>query len=209
MFQEEENQQTIVSRYYRAVVLAAVRRYKAISRVQLQKITNIRLASISDLVKTLIDEGVLEEAGVGESVRGRKQKLLRLSSRSGFVIGIEFDVNRVIALAMDLNSQVVGQSQRALVKLANRKRILNAIDEAVRDVLAQVGADQSKLIGIGVADPGLINSKKGVSVFSSTIADWRDVPLRAILEEAFGVPVTMESNTRTKTFCEKRFGEGS
>jgi predicted NBD/HSP70 family sugar kinase len=208
MFLEEENQQTITSRYYRAVVLAAIRRYKAISRIQLQKITKIRLASISDLVKDLIDEGLIEEAGVGESIRGRKQKMLRLSSCGGFVIGVEFDVNRVIALAVNLNSQVVGQSQRALVKVANRKRILNAIDEAVRDVLAQAGGDRSKLIGIGVADPGVIDSKKGLSIFSSTIADWRDVPLKAILEEAFGVPVMMESNTRTKTLCEKRFGEG-
>lgn len=208
MFLEEENQQTIISRYYRALVLTAIRQHKALSRIELQKITSIRLASVGGVVNGLIDAGLLEESGVGESIRGRKQKLLRLNSRGGFVIGIEFDANRIIALAVDLNSQVVGESRRTLPKPANRKRILSGIQEAMRDVLAQAGGDRGKLIGIGVADPGLIDSRRGVSIFSSTILDWRDVPLKAILEEAYGVPVTMESNTRTKTFCEKRFGEG-
>ncbi len=208
MLLEEENQQTLTGRYYRALVLTAVRQYHAISRIQLRKVTGIRLASISKVVKDLLEEGLLEEAGSGESVRGRKQILLRLGSASGFVIGVEFDVNRVIGLAVDLTSRVVSQSQKKLPQVVNRKRILNAIQEVICDIIKQTNQNQSKLIGIGVADPGVIDSRKGISVFSSTISDWRDVPLRSILEDAFGVPVMIEANTRTKTLCEKRFGVG-
>jgi glucokinase-like ROK family protein len=151
---------------------------------------------------------LLEESGVGESARGRKQVLLKLSSEHGIVVGVDFDVNRVIGLAVDLTSRVVGRSRTVLAAGAGREAILEAIRQTIRDVMDEAGCNGDKLVGIGIGDPGLIDSRKGISIFSSTVSDWRNVPLKAILEGTFHVPVTMEGSTRSKTLCEKRFGEG-
>jgi predicted NBD/HSP70 family sugar kinase len=40
------------------------------------------------------------------------------------------------------------------------------------------------------------------------MAEWKDVPLRDILQEHFGLPATIEDSTRTKALAEKHFGLG-
>ena len=64
------------------------------------------------------------------------------------------------------------------------------------------------LLGIGIADPGLVDREQGVSLFCSQIADWRDVPLRQIMEKEFQLPIYVEGNTNCKLLAESLFGAG-
>ncbi len=204
----EQDNSTLTTRYYRALILNAVRHYGEISRIELQKVTGIRLASITEFVRQLINEGQLEESGLSGSARGRKQVLLRLGTEQGVVVGGDFDAKRVIAVAMNMVSQVVARNRSEIPAGAGRETILNVIRRVIREVMSQAEQKGEKLAGIGIGDPGLIDSQKGISIFSSIVSDWRNVPLKAILEEAFHVPVTIEGSTRAKTLCEKQFGEG-
>jgi len=69
-----------------------------------------------------------------------------------------------------------------------------------------VSADQ--VAGLGVADPGLVDSQQGISISSSTMDFWRDVPLKRIFAGHFRVPFLLESNTRVRTVAERALGAG-
>jgi predicted NBD/HSP70 family sugar kinase len=69
------------------------------------------------------------------------------------------------------------------------------------------GIASDSLVGIGIADPGLVDSRRGVVLSCSTIPFWRDVPLKEIFEREFGLPVTVETHTRAKTVAERDAGE--
>ncbi|MGH9667459.1 MAG: ROK family protein, partial [Bryobacteraceae bacterium] len=75
-----------------------------------------------------------------------------------------------------------------------------------RRALAEAGVSNRSLVGIGVADPGLVDSRRGVTVTSSTIPFWRDVPLKAIFEREFGAPALVETRTRAKAVAEREEG---
>jgi len=204
------NQQTLYLRkqYNRSVILNTVRCYSAVSRTRLREVTGIRLASITELVKDLTGEGFLVEAGTVGEDRGRKQTLLRLNPEGRFAIGVEFDADHIVGVIVNLEAQVVGEVRHQLSAEPDRDTILQGIfqtvDEAMKNPLCRGG----KFLGIGLADPGLVDSRRGVSVFSTTIRDWRDVPLKQIVEDRFALPVVMEENTRSKALCEIRFGAG-
>lgn len=68
--------------------------------------------------------------------------------------------------------------------------------------------EQGSAVGIGIADPGLVDSRNGVTVTSSTIEFWNQVPLKQIFEKEFGVPTIVESKTRAKTIAERMLGAG-
>jgi N-acetylglucosamine repressor len=189
-------------------VLNCVREHAPVSRTQIRERTRIRLASITELVRELSDEGLVREDGSAGTGRGRKQILLRLNPGYGVAIGVEFDVDHVIAVATDLDMNVMARAAVDVSLTRGKDAVIATLVEQIERIIGEAGVSRDKIIGIGVADPGLVDAARKVSVLSSTIEGWRDVPLGSILEERFGVPVYMEENTRAKTLAEKRFGAG-
>ncbi|MBP8933315.1 MAG: ROK family protein, partial [Candidatus Atribacteria bacterium] len=50
--------------------------------------------------------------------------------------------------------------------------------------------------------------ERGISLFCSQINDWRNVPLRELMEKEFHLPVYIEGNTNCKLLAESLFGAG-
>jgi predicted NBD/HSP70 family sugar kinase len=160
------------------------------------------------LVRELLDERKLMEMGPADNPLGRKQVLLRLNEEYGFVVGVDFDAESVVTAVMDLRPRI-----RNIVK--ERTYLGGGIDGLVQQLLSctsraieQAGLQQSSIVGIGIVDPGLINSLEGVSVISSTIDFWRQVPLKRIFEEHFGVPAALENSSQPKALAERVLGAG-
>ncbi len=73
--------------FYKSRLIAHVRRSGAVSRTQLGQATRIRMPVVTVLIRDLIAQGILVESGRSAAGRGRKQILLSLNSRHGFVVG--------------------------------------------------------------------------------------------------------------------------
>ena len=61
--------------------------------------------------------------------------------------------------------------------------------------------------GIGLGVPGLIDREAGVSVLSPNLG-WRNVAVRQVFEEAFGLPVDMENDVRCAAWERSGSGRG-
>ena len=71
-------------------------------------------------------------------------------------------------------------------------RIAALIGEA--DIRAKELTDGAGLIGIGIGVPGYIDAAKGSVSGYDYISDYRDAPVKDILEKRFGAPVFLENN---------------
>lgn len=76
----------------------------------------------------------------------------------------------------------------------------------LKDVISQLIDDQTQAIGIGV--PSVVNRKTGVVYNVQNIAGWDEVPLKAILEAEFSLPVFVDNDANCFAFGEKVFGKG-
>lgn len=80
---------------------------------------------------------------------------------------------------------------------------------AVVDYLRALAGDAHELglevVGAGVVTPGIIDERSGTVLYASNLG-WRDVPLRALLTEATGLPVVTGHDVRAAGLAEQHFG---
>lgn len=193
----------------KAVILEVVRRSGPMSRMAIQRVTRLRPTSVSDLVRELLGEGRLLEAGRSDNPMGRKQILLRLNHEYGYVLGLEFTAEAVIAAALDLGLTLRSLVREPTAVERGREGLVQQLLTCGQRALEEAGVKRESLLGIGVADPGLIDSRKGVSLSSSTLEFWKDVPLKQLFEDRFGAQCFLESDTRARTRAELVCGVGA
>jgi glucokinase len=106
---------------------------------------------------------------------------------------------KVAAGIVDENGQVLQRIRRdtsAQVPGAAEK----VITEAVRELES---AYPIEAVGVGAA--GLVDETRSVVRFAPNLG-WREQPLRALLEEATGLPVVIENDANAAAWAEYRFG---
>ena len=190
------------------IIEALVRRFGPISRVGIYKLTNLRRTTISMITRELLQEGRLVEVGRSNNPLGRKQILLKLNDEHRLIVGVEFDDKTVVAGVMNLHPKIKHIVSMPVDLSGGRDGLIQQLKSAVTQVIQAAGVDASYLLGIGIADPGLVDSRRGVTITSTTIDFWNEVPLRKIFEDKFEVPIVVESKTRAKTVAERMLGAG-
>jgi glucokinase len=77
----------------------------------------------------------------------------------------------------------------------------------MRDLISTLMDDKVKGIGVGV--PGLVNRDWGVVYDVLNIPNWKEIPLKSLLEESFKVPVYIDNDANCFAMGEYRFGSHS
>ncbi len=77
--------------------------------------------------------------------------------------------------------------------------------EAISGVINLVMEDGVESIGIGV--PSVVDTKKGIVYNVANIQSWKEVPLKAIMQERFSVPVNINNDSNCFTLGECMFGQ--
>ena len=73
-----------------------------LSRLELSEMTGLSPASVSTVVRELLDEDILMEAGSVDSDGGRPRVLLQMNPEYGYVIGVDIGETRVEVELFDL-----------------------------------------------------------------------------------------------------------
>ncbi len=123
-----------------------------------------------------------------------------------------------LVLAVDLGgTQIRGALVDAQGRLSARTSTLTQAQEGVQRVLGRVvdviGCLRGKAKGedpeaIGVGAPGPLDPWRGLIRSTPNLPGWRDVPLRDILAEEFGLPVYLGNDANLAALAEHRFGAG-
>lgn len=190
------------------VIEAVVRRFGPVSRVGIHELTRLRQTTISHLVRALLFEGRLIEAGPAANPTGRKQTLLQLNGEYGSIVAVEFDEDLVVAGVLDLHLRIREIHKEPANLAGGMEGLLKQLRACVRKVIRKSRVATTSLLGIGIADPGLVDSRRGITATSSTIEFWNQVPLKQAFETEFGIPTVVESKTRAKTVAERMLGAG-
>ncbi|MBI1376824.1 MAG: ROK family protein [Frankiales bacterium] len=168
-------------------------------RLQLTKVT------ASDLVGELLERGQAVELGQSDRVRPGKPATLVDVNRAGLqVVGVDLTGHEVLrAAVVDLDGGVLHLCERPLGGSASG-------DDVLADVLAvvteAVGAATAPLLGVGVGTPGVVGPDG--DVLTAPNLGWADVPLRAILAEATGLPVLVCNDADAAVHAEHTLGAG-
>ncbi len=120
--------------------------------------------------------------------------------------GIDVGGTNVSAAIADAQGQVLGELKRPTRSHEGPLAVLERIAEMVGALSEQAGVRPAAL-GIGV--PGLVDVTAGVTKFLPNMpTQWREVPVRDILEPKVACPVYILNDARAATLGELAFGHG-
>lgn len=189
-------------------LLQLIRQHQQLSRYDLVNLTRLSNSTVWSLVTELMEEGLVVESGIGDSKGGRPPLLLEINPAAGYIVGMDFDGNRVRTVVVNFKAEVIYASRRGLNGLEGRNEILKELVNCVNEAVAKSAIKLESIMGIGIAAPGLINVETGCCRYYPNLPDWRDVPLKDVFEFEFGIPVYIENNSQATALGERIFGAG-
>ncbi|UWP79525.1 ROK family transcriptional regulator [Dactylosporangium fulvum] len=197
-----------VGQYNRAVVLDQIQLADGISRVEIAELTGLTPQTVSGIVRRLIDEGIVREDGATVSNGGKPRTLLRVNADAGRAVGLHFDPVQLACVVVDLLGRPLVIVQRPTPPDADPARITAAMVELVDEVLASAGVTRDRVLGLGLATPGPIDQAHGMLVAPPQLHSWARVPLKQMLAEATGLPVTLDNDATAAAIGERWAGAG-
>ena len=175
------------------------------SRQQLGDTTALSQASVSNLVGEMIEEGLVEEAGLVGSDGGRPRALLRVAPGFGYVVGADVGETRVLVELYDLAMSRLGVVAYPLGDPADHQGAASLLLQGLAAVTAEAGVEVGQVLGYGVGVPGVVD--RGGVVYSQTTG-WDGVPMADALGAATQVPVFVANGAQTVGQAEMWFGAG-
>jgi len=173
-----------------------------VSRADIARETGLTRTTVSDVVGELIGKGLVEEIGYGPSAGGKPPILLSVVDDSYHLMGIDLASGEFRGAIVNLRGEI---RHRIDLPLDDRDgEIALSLVYKLIDRLMQ--ATDSPLLGIGIGSPGLMDPIHGV-VRRSVNLDWRDLPLRSLLRERYGLPVYVANDSQTAALAEYTFSD--
>jgi predicted NBD/HSP70 family sugar kinase len=76
----------------------------------------------------------------------------------------------------------------------------------LKKIIRKSKISKEEIIGIGIGSSGLVDSKKGLVIFSPNLDGWNNIKLKEIVEEKIGLPTFIENECRVQAIAEKKYG---
>lgn len=193
------HQQT--KQHNRDLVLKTIFANDPISRAEIARITRLTRTTVSDVVSNLLEEGLVDEVGRGESIGGKSPILLSVIADSRYLIGLNLAQDKFIGAVVNLRGEIK-ETVEVTVRDDNGEQAL----QLVYQILDQLIRKKFKpLVGIGVGAPGLINTREGI-VLNAVNLEWVNLPLGNLLQKKYKLPVLILNDSQATAIGEYVYG---
>jgi glucokinase len=174
-------------------VLYFVQDHGPVSQADITRELKMSKATVSTIVRELVEEGLLMEAGKADASVGRRPTLLELNPGSYSAVVADLSRPRpliaVVSLAGEIVSRTTGPDLWSL-------KGQSALEEFLRFVESEVKSARKhfqRVCGVGIAVPGIATTPVGV-VRSSSWLGWNDVPLGPLVSESTGLLTRVDND---------------
>lgn len=192
-----------VKKRNRTTILGIIARNGSVSRKQISEITGLTPASVTLLCNEMIAQGLLLETGTFSMNKGagRKQILLELNGSYCTILSVNIESENTFIVLTDLKNTLLDKRIIQTERGIPAETFLKMIASECQEILEDHPDHATKLAGVSVCVPGVVNKKEGISVRAFGV--WEDsVPVCKILHECLRVPVIIENNVNALAFAQ-------
>jgi len=187
----------------RMAVLALLGRGGPVSRADVARELDVSPTTITQVVKRLIDQGMVEELVAAPSTGGRPGKLIGVVGTAGRALGVKVAADHLAIVDVRLDGTVLAAFTSPFDALAD-----DLAGRLAATLRPYVETDSDvPLLGVGVGVPGVVDSLDAGNV-TAQVLGWTNVPIGRHLRGAFGLPVLVENDVKALAVAEQLFGRG-
>ena len=189
-------------------VVDALRREGSASRADLMRITGLSRTTITSLLATLLERGMVIESEVEaqRQGRGRPPALLRLAPKAGAVLGVDFGHRHLRVAVADLSSTVLAERRVDVDVDTAAELALDLAARMVAEVLEEAGLTIDRVVAAGMGLPGPIDRRTGRVRSSVILPGWVGLDAGEQLARRLGVPVDVDNDANLGALAEFTFG---
>lgn len=196
--------QKLAAERNRLRIFGLIARRKCLSQRQLATTTRLQPSTVSNIVRSLKEAGIIREGAPIEADRvGPKEMELEIVASAAWSIGLNLDALNHRLVVVNALGHVL--TQESLPPGLPVDELGAVLPDTITDLARRLGLDPAKLAGIGVSVPGAVNADTGVVLVSRSLNLSR-YPLREKLELALGHPVWIERNVACGAYAEYHVG---
>lgn len=176
-----------------------------ISRKEIARITGLSWGGMTKIVNKLFEKGyIVEKPGEGSASHGRKPKMICVNSENNFVVGL--DVNRMgmTAYVLDLSGRILQEASKDC-SFSGKDVIIEEILSFLRQLVSAY--EDKNILAIGVSMQGILDAEQGISAEFPQCQDWKNVPVRKILEDEFKTEIFVEHDPNCILYSVLKDGE--
>lgn len=171
------------------------------TRAQMARELRIRKGTVGDICRELLEDGVIQEAGITR----KRNVLLQLNAARFQALGVEHLPNGLFYAVLGGDCTPLFERFVRLDPGLGGVARLQLILETTSAVLEEQTSSAS-LVGLGFCDLAMVDPKSGCSVGSPMVAGWTGIPLYQSLTEAFGRRLTLLGRLDAGCIAERVFG---
>jgi predicted NBD/HSP70 family sugar kinase len=204
----KENENISLKEINKKNILRIVLEIGSISRIDISKQLKISRPTTSAYISELIKDGLIEEIGKSDSTPsgGKKAMLLQFNSKAGYILGAMIGVNNIRITLTDLRSNIIEIIKIPTEEWLGPDAVIDKLIKNLKKIIRISGVNKEKIIGIGIGATGLVDSGKGLVIFSPNLDGWNDIKLKEIVEKKIGIPTFIENECRVQAIAEKKYG---
>jgi glucokinase len=128
--------------------------------------------------------------------------------KDGYFIGVDIGGTKIATGLVTGDAQVIERSVLPTPRETNVDLVVSQVYRSIDHTLEKSNLAPSQLAGIGVVAPGPLNPRTGVLLYAPNIPSFKNVPIRKMVQDRYGVPTRVENDANAAGLAEALFGAG-
>lgn len=175
----------------KSLVLGHIWKNSGSYRKEIASVLGLHPNLVSDAVRELIKEEWVTEGEPKTGSTGRAPISLYIDMEKRAALSVSYDRRGVVCALINAAGDITKK-----IELDSVPGNPEQLAEMLAQTLERIQEDYpGRIIGVGLADPGMVDSARGEVVRSSSFPEWHRVPLARLLKEKTGLAVLVENNT--------------
>jgi predicted NBD/HSP70 family sugar kinase len=193
----------------RALLLQELMSKGPATRAELARATGLAPSTVTALVARLLEENAVRDVdSPGAGRVGRPGQRVALGRRAGVVVGVDLGRGHLKVAVADLSHSVLARREVSKRPDQDAGGDIAMVEEQVQRALAEANVCRDEVRSVALGLPGPVHSS-GELGDSTILPGWVGVRAAEALEDALGLPVTVDNDANLGALSESKWGAGA
>lgn len=185
----------------KSLILEYIQKSGPVTKAEIAAILGLSSTTVATFINELVNESKIIHCGTAKSTGGRKSALYQLNPDACLFIGVDLQVDRIIGVLMNFCGETVFSGELHF-DARDEWSVSETLSQFIKTILHQNNISFSKINGIGIGVPGIVNSAGLVELAPNL--GWKNVDLKELL--SIDVPLLIENEANAALWGENVFG---
>lgn len=181
------------------LIFNLIRKHQACTRVELAKKTGLSAATVSNIVNSLINIGLLYEYPLATNGVGRRSIGLKINYDRFHAIHLRITSSNIFLGRYNLEGQQKNYTTIPYTNDTDRRKLLENIKSLIRQ--EQLSPLAPPILGIGISLPGPYDNSNYLGLIGELV-NWGDIDICEEIYNEFQIPVYAENDANIGALCE-------